>query len=386
MLHKRINTSEIKSKLPNVGTSIFSVMSKMASQYNAINLSQGFPNFPVAPELVKNYKEVIEGNYHQYMPMSGGPRLLAEISQKILKHYDRVVHPEEEILVTAGATQAIFTAIQAIIHRGDEAIVLDPSYDCYAPSVELAGGKPIHINLNADFSVDWSRVEDAISKETKLLIVNNPHNPGGTVFSEEDVNAIEQIMLRHPHLFLLSDEVYEFIHFEQKHISINTRETIRDRAFIVSSFGKTFHVTGWKVGYLVAPKYLMDEVKKIHQYIVFSVNSTAQRTLANYLPQADLSDLGGFYQKKRDFFRGLMKKSRFELLDCQGTYFQVARYNEISNLGDVDFAKEMTQIHGVAVIPVSGFNKDQHDDHLIRFCFAKDEETIIKATEKLCKI
>lgn len=378
--------SEIKSKLPHVGTSIFSVMSKMATQYNAINLSQGFPNFPVAPELVENYEEVIKGNYHQYMPMPGSHRLLVEISQKVLTHYGRDIHPEEEVLVTAGATQAIFTAIQAVIHRGDEAIVLDPSYDSYAPSVGLAGGTPIHINMNPDFSVDWSKVEDAISKDTKLLIVNNPHNPGGTVFSEEDIHAIEQIMLRHPHLFLLSDEVYEFIHFEQKHISINSRETIRDRTFIVSSFGKTFHVTGWKIGYLVAPKYLMDEVKKIHQYIVFSVNSTAQRTLANYLPQADLSDLGRFYQKKRDFFRGLMKNSRFELLDCQGTYFQVARYNEISNLGDVDFAKEMTQKHGVAVIPVSGFNKDQHDDHLIRLCFAKDEETIIKATEKLCKI
>jgi len=234
--------------------------------------------------------------------------------------------------------------------------------------------------------VDWSKVEDAISKDTKLLIVNNPHNPGGTVFSEEDMQAIEQIMLRNPHIYLLSDEVYEFIHFEQKHISVNTREAIRDRSFIVSSFGKTFHVTGWKVGYLVAPKYLMGEVKKIHQYIVFTVNSTAQMTLANYLPEADIFQLGKFYQKKRDFFRGLMKNSRFELLDCQGTYFQVARYSEISSLGDIDFATEMTQKHGVAVIPVSGFNKDQHDDHLIRFCFAKDEKTIIKATEKLCKI
>src|SRR5690554_3069890 len=378
--------SEIKSKLPHVGTSIFSVMSKMATQYNAINLSQGFPNFPVAPELVENYEQVIKGNYHQYMPMPGSHRLLVEISQKVLTHYGRDIHPEEEVLVTAGATQAIFTAIQAVIHRGDEAIVLDPSYDCYAPTVELAGGKPIHINMEPDFSVNWNKVEDAISKDTKLLIVNNPHNPGGTVFSEEDMQAIEQIMERHPHLYLLSDEVYEFIHFEQKHISVNSRKAIRDRAFITSSFGKTFHVTGWKIGYLVAPKALMDEVKKIHQYIVFSVNSTAQQTLANYLPQADLSDLGPFYQKKRDFFRELMKNSRFELLDCQGTYFQVARYSEISDLGDVDFATEMTQKHGVAVIPVSGFNKDRHDDHLIRFCFAKDEETIIKATEKLCKI
>ena len=378
--------SKFKSKLPHIGTSIFSVMSKMAAQHNAINLSQGFPNFPVAPELVENYEKVIRGEYHQYMPMAGSPRLLIEISNKISKHYGRNINPEEEILVTSGATQAIFTAIQATIHRGDEAIVLDPSYDCYAPTVELAGGKPIHINMEADFSVDWDKVEDAISANTKLLIINNPHNPGGTVFSEEDMQAIELIMERNPHIYLLSDEVYEFIHFEQKHISVNTREAIRERSFIVSSFGKTFHVTGWKVGYLIAPKFMMDEVKKIHQYVVFCVNSTSQQTLANYLPQADLAELSAFYQKKRDFFRGLMKNSRFELLDCQGTYFQVARYNEISNLGDVDFATELTKKHGVAIIPVSGFNKDQHDDHLIRFCFAKDEETIIKATEKLCKI
>lgn len=378
--------SELKSKLPHVGTSIFSVMSKMATQYKAINLSQGFPNFPIDSELIDSYEQVIRGDYHQYTPMSGDPRLLTEISQKINQHYGRKVNPETEVLITAGATQAIFTAIQATIHRGEEVIILDPSYDSYAPSVELAGGTPIHVNMNSDFSVDWNKVEDVISKNTKLLIVNNPHNPGGVVFSEEDIQSIEQIMERHPHLFLLSDEVYEFIHFEQKHISINSRETIRDRTFIISSFGKTFHVTGWKIGYLVAPKFMMDEVKKIHQYLVFCVNSTAQRTLANYLPKVDLFDLNKFYQKKRDLFRSLMKNSPFELLDCQGTYFQVACYKEISNLGDIDFAKEMTQKHGVAVIPISGFNKDQHDDQLIRFCFAKDDETIIKATEKLCKI
>ncbi|RFC55829.1 methionine aminotransferase [Brumimicrobium aurantiacum] len=378
--------SEIKSKLPHVGTTIFSVMSKMAADYKAINLSQGFPNFPVAPKLVENYERVIRGDYNQYMPMPGSPQLLTEIGQKVETHYNRKVNPDNDILVTAGATEAIFATIQALIHKGEEAIVLDPSYDCYAPTVELAGGTPIHVNMEADFSIDWDKVEDAISAKTKLLIINNPHNPGGTVLSEQDLEAIEQIMERNPHIFLLSDEVYEFIHFEQKHISINTRKAIRKRAMIVSSFGKTFHVTGWKVGYLVAPKYIMDEVKKIHQYIVFTVNSTAQQTLANYLPKANLSQLSSFYQKKRDFFRELMKNSRFELLDCQGTYFQAARYNEISNLGDVDFATELTQKHGVAVIPVSGFNKDKHDDHLIRFCFAKDEETILKATEILCKI
>lgn len=378
--------SELKSKLPHVGTTIFTVMSKMAKEYNAINLSQGFPNFPVDSKLIKEYEKVIRGNYHQYMPMPGAPELLEHLQDKILKHYNRKVNPQEEILITAGATQGLFTVIQTVIHPGDEAIVLDPSYDCYAPQIEVAGGTPVHINMNPDFSVDWNKVEAGITNKTRLLIVNNPHNPGGKTFSEEDMQSIEQIMAKHPQIYLLSDEVYEFITFENDHISVNTRESIRDRAFIVSSFGKTFHVTGWKIGYLVTPKHLMNEVKKIHQFIVFCVNSAAQQTLANYLPQSDLFQLGQFYQKKRDFFRDRMKGSRFELLDCQGTYFQVAKYSEISDLGDVDFAKEMTQKHGVAVIPISGFNQDQHDDHLIRFCFAKNEETIIKATEKLCKI
>ncbi|PHR50112.1 MAG: methionine aminotransferase [Fluviicola sp.] len=374
------------SKLPNVGTTIFTVMSKMAAEHNAINLSQGFPNFPVAEELKSEYKKVIDNNYHQYMPMPGSPKLLIEVAQKLQLHYNRTIDIENEIIITAGATQAIFTGIQAVVNKGEEVIVLDPSYDCYAPSVELAGGMPIHVNLNSDFSVDWNKVEDVISKNTKLLVVNNPHNPGGTVFSQEDIEALEQIMDRHPHLYLLSDEVYEFIHFEQSHISVHTREKLINRSLIISSFGKTFHVTGWKTGYLVAPEPIMKEIKKIHQYVVFCVNSTAQAALANYLPKADLGQLGAFYMEKRDLFKKLMKNSRFELLDCQGSYFQVAKYNEISDLSDVDFSIELTQKHGVAVIPISGFNKDKHDDKLIRFCFAKDEETILKATEKLCKI
>jgi len=378
--------SEFKSKLPHIGNSVFSVMSKMAAEYNAINLSQGFPNFPVAPELVENYQRVIQGNNHQYLPMAGAPKLLEEVSQKIETHYHRKIQPEKEILITAGATQALFTVIQAVIHAGDEAIILDPSYDCYGPSVELAGGKPVHVNMNADFSIDWNRVEDAISPQTKLLVINNPHNPGGKVLDENDIESIEAILQRHPQIYLLSDEVYEFIHFEKPHISAHSSSTLRERAFIVSSFGKTFHVTGWKVGYLVAPEHLMKEVKKVHQYVVFCVNSTAQQTLANYLPEADLHQLSSFYQQKRDFFRARMKESRFELLDCEGSYFQVAKYSKISDLNDVDFAKEMTQKHGVAVIPISGFNQDKHDDHLIRFCFAKDEDTIIKATDVLCKI
>lgn len=378
--------THLNSKLPNVGTTIFTVMSKMAAEYEAINLSQGFPNFPIANELQASYEEVLKGNSHQYMPMPGAPRLLQEVAGKIKLHYGRNIQPNEELLITAGATQAIFTTIQALIHSGDETIVLDPSYDCYGPAVELAGGKPKHVNLNADFSVDWNKVEDAITSRTKLLVINNPHNPGGSVLENHDIEALEAIMERHPQLFLLSDEVYEFIHFEKPHISINTRDKIKDRTVIVSSFGKTFHVTGWKIGYAVAPEYIMKELKKIHQYVVFCVNSTAQAALFNYLPQADLSKLGAFYQDKRDLFRNLMKDSRFEFLESHGSYFQVARYGEISSKSDVEFAKEMTTQHGVAVIPISGFNQDKHDDKLIRFCFAKKEETLIKAAEKLCRI
>lgn len=378
--------TKIKSKLPHVGTTIFTVMSKMAHDYNAFNLSQGFPNFLIAEELNRKYQQVLSQNHHQYKPMPGAPDLLEQVALKVNHHYSRSINANEELLITAGATQGIFTTIQAIVNRGEEVIVLDPSYDCYAPSVELCGGIPVHVNMNADFSVDWEKVEDSISNNTRLLIINNPHNPGGTVFSENDMQAIETIMERYPHLFLLSDEVYEFIHFDAPHISINTRPKIRDRAVIVSSFGKTFHVTGWKIGYTVAPKYIMEEIKKVHQYVVFCVNSTSQATLASYLPSAKLDALGEFYKQKRDFFRSLLKESRFELLDCKGSYFQVAKYSEISDKSDVDFAKEMTQEHGVAVIPISGFNKDKHDDKLIRFCFAKQEDTLIQAAEKLCKI
>ena len=376
----------LKSKLPDVGTTIFSVMSKMVTEHNAINLSQGFPYFPVDQGLLAAYHEVIDEQFHQYMPMPGYAPLAVEIAHKVKMHYGRSVNSEKEVLITAGATQAIFTAIQALVHPGDEVVVLDPAYDCYAPAVELCAGHPVHVNLNADFSVDWNKVNDAITEKTRLLIVNNPHNPGGAVFSLNDIEALETILDQHPHVMLLSDEVYEYIHFDKPHISANTREKLVDKTIVVSSFGKTFHVTGWKIGYLVAPEDIMNEIKKVHQFNVFCVSSTAQATLAKYLPQTNLSSLSSFYKQKRDLFRNLISESKFELLDCHGSYFQVARYSEISELNDVDFSIEMTQKHGVAVIPISVFNRDKHDDKLIRFCFAKDDDTLIKAAEKLCKI
>lgn len=374
------------SKLPNVGTTIFTVMSRLAHESGAINLSQGFPDFPVDPELVNTLKDVAGKDFHQYMPMSGYPKLSIEIAEKVKGSYNRSLDPNSEILVTAGATQAIFTTIMALVNKGDEVVILDPSYDCYAPAVVLAGGKPIHVPLASDFSVDWQRINDATGENTKMLITNNPHNPSGRVWVESDFEMLEQLMDKNSDLLLLSDEVYEYITFENEHISINTREKLIGRSIIVSSFGKTFHITGWKLGYLVAPEKLMTEIKKVHQFNVFSVNSIAQATIAEYLNNTDLLSLGDFYKEKRDLFRSLISDSKFELLPCEGTYFQVVDYSKISEENDVDFCKRMTTEYGVAAIPISVFNADGRDERKIRFCFAKKEETLIKAANKLCRI
>ncbi len=376
----------MKSKLPHIGTTIFTTMSKMAMQYNAINLSQGFPNFPVDERLIQLLQETSVENTHQYAPMTGHPLLLAELAILTQKSYQRKVNPETEILVTAGATQAIFTAIQALVHLREEVVILDPAYDCYAPAVELSGGIPIHISLNDDFLPDWNKVEGVINNKTKLLIVNNPHNPSGRIYHEEDLLAIERIMDKFPELILLSDEVYEYITFEQKHISANTRNSLLNRSIVVSSFGKTFHITGWKIGYLIAPEEIMIEIKKVHQYLVFSVNSVAQVTLAKFLREKNVQTLGAYYQDKRDLFRNLIKESRFELLPSEGSYFQTVKYSTMSQENDVDFCERLIKEHGVAAIPLSVFYADKRDNQIIRFCFAKDENTLIQAAEKLCKI
>lgn len=374
------------SKLPAIGTTIFTTMSKMALDYGAINLSQGFPNFPVDPKLVNAIKTSAEGNHHQYAPMAGNLTLLEQLSQLVQEQYGRTVRAESEILVTAGATQAIFSAIQAFVNAGEEVVILDPCYDCYDTPVLLCGAKPIHINLNTDFLPDWNKVTDAITDKTKLLIVNNPHNPSGRILSQPDIKALEEILLKYPQLLLLSDEVYEFITFEEKHLSVHQSPVLSQRAIVVSSFGKTFHITGWKVGYCVAPSELMKSIKQVHQFLVFSVNSLAQQALATYLPQVRVAELGSFYQQKRDYFRSLMKNSRFELLPCDGTYFQTASYKAISDLPDVEFVKFLVKEHGVATIPISVFNADQSDQKIIRFCFAKTDDTLQQASEKLCKI
>ena len=374
------------SKLPNVGTTIFTVMSQLAAKHGAINLSQGFPNFPVDTVLTDIVKEIAGDSVHQYLPMAGYPPLLEKIGRTIEKSYARSLDPQTEILVTAGATQGIYTTIQAFVNPGQEVIILDPSYDCYEPAVILAGGKPIRIPLKKDFSPNWDLIEDSFSDKTAMIIVNNPHNPSGRILNVSDLDQLETILDKFPKALLLSDEVYEYITFEEKHISANSRKKLYDKAIIISSFGKTFHITGWKIGYLVAPENLMIEIKKVHQFLVFSVNSIAQVALSLYLDKVDVQALGTFYQDKRDLFRNLIKDSKFELLPSEGSYFQVASYASISNENDIDFTKRLVLEHGVATIPMSVFNADGRDDKLIRFCYAKDTETLTQAAIKLCKI
>jgi methionine transaminase len=371
------------SKLPNVTTSIFSVMSQLANEHRAINLSQGFPNFPVDERLLEISERLLWGNIHQYTPMAGLPSLLDKIAALTLKHYQRAVNTTTEMLITAGATQGVYTAINTFVDKDDEVIILDPSYDSYEPSVLVAGGVPVRISLNDDYSPNFNRIEAALSTKTKMIVINNPHNPTGKIWTVSDFEALEQILEKHPKVVILSDEVYEYISFLHPHISFHTRPKLVDRTIIASSFGKSLHVTGWKVGYLIASEKLMTEMKKVHQFLVFSVNSFSQHVISEYMDVVDFNVIAKMYQQKRDLFQSLIKDSRFELLPCDGTYFQVVNYSKISTQNDVDFARELITKHGVAAIPISVFHNDATDRHMLRFCFAKTEETLIAAAEKL---
>jgi methionine aminotransferase len=374
------------SKLPQIGTSIFTVMSKMANEHNAINLSQGFPNFPVDEQLTSIIKRLATENVHQYTPMSGYPPLLTKIAKLILDSYKRVVQPETEILVTAGATQGIFTTIQALIKVNEEVIILDPSYDCYEAPVLLCNANAVRVPLNDDYTPNWEIIEKACSIKTRMIIINNPHNPTGKILAETDFVRLEKILEKYPDLLVLSDEVYEYITFEEKHISAHTRQQLLSRCIMISSFGKSFHITGWKIGYVVAPEHLMIEIKKVHQFLVFSVNSISQVAISEYLDIVDVTQLGKFYQEKRDYFKKLLEKSRFELKPCEGTYFQVASYKSISDEDDVTFCKKLITEYGVAAIPISTFYANGKDLKLIRFCFAKDDVTLEAAAKRLCSI
>lgn len=371
----------MKSKLPDVTTSIFTVMSKMAVACNAINLSQGFPDFPGDPVLIEGVTKAMKAGYNQYAPMPGVLRLREAISQKAEVLYRTHYHPEHEITITNGATQALFTAIGATIHKGDEVIIFTPAYDCYAPAVILFGGTVIPVQLYPPFyAPDWEMVSEKITKRTRMIIINSPHNPSGTVFSEADMLQLEGLAEQHD-LLVLSDEVYEHIIFDENtHESAAKFPGLASRAFITASFGKTFHNTGWKIGYCLAPAALMKEFKKVHEYNVFCVNHPLQIALTDYLQTPDnYLQLNTFYQQKRDLLISLLKASRFKLRPSRGTYFQLLDFSEISSESDVAFAKRLTKEYKVATIPTSVFNACREDFKQIRVCFAKKEETLQQA-------
>ena len=382
------NLRTISSKLPDTTPSIFSKMSGMANKYNAINLSQGFPNFETDKKLKKLVTRAMNNGYNQYPPSHGVKELREEITKKIATLYGKEYDAETEITLTAGATQALYSAITAFIHPGDEVIVLKPAYDSYEPTVKINGGKPIQIQLKGeDYQVDWNEVKDAITPRTRMIIINTPHNPTGTVLSKEDMNDLEDI-LEGTDIILLSDEVYEHLIFdEQEHHSASKFPGLAERAIVCASFGKTFHNTGWKTGYCVAPEYLMKEIWKVHEVTVFSVNHPMQKAYAEYLKKPEhYLELSSFYQKKRDLFLNLIEQSRFRFSPASGTYFQLLNYSEITQENDVTFAERLVKENGLASIPVSVFNIDQKDHKQLRFCFAKTDETLEKAAEILCKL
>lgn len=376
------------SKLSDVGTTIFSRMTQLAHTHEAINLSQGFPDFPADPVLLDHVNGFIRNGFNQYAPMGGMMVLKEEIAVKIENTHQAVYHPDTEITVTAGGTQAIFTAIAAFVKKDDEVIIFEPAYDCYEPTVELFGGIVKRFRMSApDYEIDWKTVSGLVSEKTRMIIINNPNNPAGKILKENDLRELISIV-RDTSILILSDEVYENIVFDGKpHLSVCKYPELRERSLMVASFGKLFHVTGWKTGYCAAPKNLMDEFRKVHQFNVFSVNTPMQLALAEYMrnPEHYLY-LNHFFQKKRDFLRLGLAGTAFELLDCEGTYFQALKYDRISDLDDFDFAQELTATHKVASIPFSSFYKDKMNEHVIRLCFAKKQETLERAIENLAKI
>ncbi len=380
--------SSVSSKLPNTGTTIFTVMSALAKEHNAINLSQGFPDFKPHPVLIEEVEKAMRGSHNQYAPMAGNVLLRERIAEKAEALYGAKIEPDTEVTITAGGTQAIFTAILSVIREDDEVILFAPAYDSYAPAVELAGGKAIFYDLESpDYKVDWQKVKRLINQRTKMLIINTPHNPTGSTLKANDMAELEKL-IKGSDIMLISDEVYEHIIFDGiKHESVLRHPRLAERSFVIGSFGKTYHNTGWKLGYCIAPKNLTVEFRKVHQFNVFSVNSVAQEAFAQILPRKELYlELNAFYQQKRDFFRRAIQSSRFNLLNCEGTYFQLVSYSRISDERDIEFVKRLTRDNGVAAIPVSVFYRHNIDNSVIRFCFAKEEETLKRAAEQLSRI
>ncbi|WP_313790948.1 methionine aminotransferase [Allomuricauda sp. SCSIO 65647] len=376
------------SKLPNVATTIFATIGQLAHQHGAVNLSQGYPDFGVAPELLRLVSKAMNEGHNQYAPMQGIFTLRETISEKIERLYGHHYHPENEMTITAGATQALFTAISAFVKKGDEVIVPQPAYDCYEPAIELYGGKVVPLSLKGtDFAFDFDGLKKALSPKTRMLIINTPHNPSGSILSKEDMRKLEQL-LKDTNIIVLSDEVYEHIVFdEQNHESAAKYPELAKRSIICSSFGKTFHVTGWKMGYCVAPKELMREFQKVHQYNVFSVNHPIQRALDTYLKNAGrYEELGVFYQQKRDYFLKTIAASRFTFAPSSGTYFQLLDYSAISDEPDIVFAERLIKEFKLASIPVSVFYRNGSEARHLRFCFAKTQETLDRGAEIMMKI
>jgi methionine aminotransferase len=376
------------SKLPQVGTNIFTTMSALANETGAINLSQGFPDYSCSPELIELVNKAMQNGHNQYAPMAGVMALREQIAIKTERLYGTVYNPDTEITVTAGATQAIFTAISALIHPNDEVIMFEPAYDCYAPAIKLMGGVVKSLELEPpNYRIAWDMVKRLINNKTRMIILNSPHNPTATILSKEDIDELSALV-KHQDILILSDEVYEHLVFDgQTHHSMARYPELQQRSLIVSSFGKTFHNTGWKMGYCLAPAYLTNEFRKIHQFLVFSVNTPLQYAVAEYLKDENTYlSLPDFFQQKRDYFRKGLENTRFKLLPCLGSYFQTVTYDAITDEKDTDFAIRLTKEAGVAAIPVSAFYRKGTDRHVLRFCFAKRQETIDIAVDRLLKV
>jgi methionine aminotransferase len=386
---------KIKTKLPDWGTSIFTIMSRKAVEHNAINLAQGFPDFNCDDELLELVNYFQKKGFNQYAPMQGVVNLRKAISEKIEKLYGRHYDFENEITVTAGSTQALYTAITSVVKEGDEVILFEPAYDSYVPDILSNSGIPVYVPLNPkDYSYDWDLVRTKISDRTKLIVINSPHNPTGSLITGDDIKELENIT-KDTEILILSDEVYEHITFDgKKHFSLASSEELATRTFVISSFGKTYHTTGWKMGYCAAPEILTKEFRKMHQFIVFSVNTPIQYAYAEFMKQEErYLSLGNFYQYKRDVFIDAMKNSkpaslagRFKIENCDGTYFQLLDYSSISDLPDMEFSEYLTKEIGVAVIPLSPFYEDRKSRSIIRICFAKSDEVLKEAASKFQKL
>ena len=377
----------LNSKLVGVSTSIFSVMTALAQEHNAINLSQGFPDYNCDPKLIDLVAEAMKSGYNQYAPMTGLPALRELIAEKVSRLYGANYNPETEITITAGGTQGIFTALSACISPGDEVIIFEPAYDSYAPAVKLLGGlvKPYEL-VPPDYKIDWEMVKKLFTANTRMIILNSPQNPTGSILTKTDIEALIKLT-KNTDILILSDEVYEHILFDgAQHESVAKYPELRERSFVVTSFGKLLHTTGWKIGCCTAPAKLMKEFRKVHQFNVFSVNTPMQVGIASYLKDASIySELSSFFQQKRDLFRTLLGETRFKLLPCQGSYFQCVSYADIAEEKDKDLATKLIREYGVAGIPVSAFYTRNTDHKVLRFCFAKKQETLEAAAERLKK-